>query len=73
MDFDCTDDQQCRHDQVREEAPFATQAKIVRTARATAARHNARDGTRVRDGNDFHTENLFARQYGDAKILEIGG
>ena len=60
MNFVVTDDQQCRHDPLREGVPFAT------------VRHNARDGTRFFDGDDFLTENPFARQYGDAKILEIG-
>ena len=61
MIFVVTDDQQCRHNQLREGVPFVT------------VRHNARDGTRVSDGDDFLTENPFARQYGEAKILEIGG
>ena len=61
MIFVVADDQQCRHDQLREGVPFVT------------VRHNARDGTRVFDRDDFLTENPFARQYGEAKILEIGG
>ena len=61
MNFDVTNDQQRRDDQVCKGVPFAT------------VRHNARDGTRVFDGDDFLTENPFARQYGEAKILEIGG
>jgi len=32
----------------------------------------ARPSTLVFDGDDFPTENPFARQYGEAKILEIG-
>ena len=60
MNFDVADDQPHMHDQSREGVPFAT------------VRHNARDGTRVFDGDDFLTENPFARQYGEAKILEIG-
>ena len=60
MDFDVTDDQQCRDDQVGEGVPFAP------------ARYNARESTRVCGGDYFLTDNPFARQYGDAKILEIG-
>ena len=61
MNFDVTNDQQRRDDQVCKGVRFAT------------AKHSARDGTRVFDGDDFLTENPFARQYGEAKILEIGG
>ena len=60
MDFDVTDDQQYRDDQVGEGVPFAP------------ARYNARESTRVCGGDYFLTDNPFARQYGDAKILEIG-
>ena len=60
MDFDVTDDQQCRDDQVGEGVPFAP------------ARYNARESARVCGGDYFLTDNPFARQYGDAKILEIG-
>ena len=60
MDFDVTDDQQCRDDQAGKGVPFAP------------ARYNARESTRVCGGDDFLTENPFARQYGEAKILEIG-
>ena len=60
MDFDVTDDQQYWDDQVGEGVPFAP------------ARYNARESTRVCGGDYFLTDNPFARQYGDAKILEIG-
>ena len=60
MDFDVTDEQQYRDDQVGEGVPFAP------------ARYNARESTRVCGGDYFLTDNPFARQYGDAKILEIG-
>ena len=48
--------------------PFVAQEAIVCTAWVTPAR----DSARVFDGDDFPTENPFARQYGESKILETG-
>jgi len=52
--------------------PFKKQAAIAKLVASEAAMDNARDATQVFGGYGFMDETLVARQYRDAKILEIG-
>ena len=52
--------------------PFKKQAAAAKLYGSTIAVDNARDATQVFGGYGFMDETLVARQYRDAKILEIG-